>query len=79
MSEVVVVQQIFCPTKDMFDFNVNSITSLAKYFEANNYKDIDFVFGGYAEPEYLQRIYMKKKVLYSKHEISSLNNDKNIP
>ena len=22
---------------------------------------------------------MKKKVLYSKHEISSLNNDKNIP
>ncbi len=30
-------------------------------------------------PEYLQRIYMKKKVLYSKHEISSLNNDKNIP
>jgi len=65
MSEVVVVQQIFCPTKDMFDFNVNSITSLAKYFEANNYKDIDFVFGGYAEPEYLQRILTLYKKYFS--------------
>jgi len=30
-------------------------------------------------PVYLQRIYLKKKVLYSKHEISGLSNDKNIP
>ena len=30
-------------------------------------------------PLYLQRIYLKKKVLYSKHEISCLSNDKNIP
>ena len=30
-------------------------------------------------PLYLQRIYLKKKVLYSKHEISCLTNDKNIP
>lgn len=30
-------------------------------------------------PPYLQRIYLKKKVLYSKHEISCLTNDKNIP
>lgn len=29
-------------------------------------------------PLHLQRIYLKKKVLYSKHEISCLSNDKNI-
>jgi hypothetical protein len=30
-------------------------------------------------PLHLQRIYLKKKVLYSKHETSCLSNDKNIP
>jgi hypothetical protein len=56
MSKIVCVQQIFCPTKQMFDFNVNSVVSLAEYLKANNYNDVDLVFGGFGQPHYINKL-----------------------
>jgi hypothetical protein len=62
MSEIVCVQPLFCPTKDMFEFNKKSICSLANFMNTYNYNNIDCVFGGYGQPEYINHmLYLYKK------------------
>lgn len=56
MSRVAFVQPIFAPDQLRLDRNLASLESIAAYFDAYPYEDMDFHFGGWALDEYWPQI-----------------------
>jgi hypothetical protein len=50
-SQVVFIQPIFCPSKDLFEINKKSLLSLLEYLKVNPFQ-LDICLGGWANDEY---------------------------
>lgn len=64
MTEVIIVQPSFCPTRKMLDFNLESVRSLKKYLDKHPYP-ADIIFGGYIDDEYYDEFLNELKSLFS--------------
>lgn len=69
-TKILLIQPVFCPTKEFLEINKKSIESILKYCNTNVFRNLKIVFGGYCKTdEYwkeLETVINNNKLSYSK-------------
>lgn len=55
-EKIVIIQPTFCPTEQMFQFNKKSIESFKHFLDMQKDLDLEILFGGFADDEFMPKI-----------------------